>query len=248
MSWSPSRYGAEVGRRGAGVGRRGVGVGRRGAGVGRRGVGVGRRGAGVGRRGAGVGRHRGAVRSTAAAFVAGVCALALASCGWNVVGSARAGAGGPVRSTGGGAPTVRTNELVTPPGPEERAPVHASAAAALRAFAEGYINWDAADVAARLGRLADDSVGQARSAMQLAAAQTRADPELVRAGVANRGSVGAVAALAGEPNRYVVVTRESTTAAESSAYQGLAPAWHLTLATVARRGGGWVISGWQPQS
>lgn len=123
-----------------------------------------------------------------------------------------------------------------------------SAEAALANFAGTYINWTADDVKPRLLALATRCVGQARTALTLAAVQTGADRELRQAGISNRGTVEAVAALPGHDHRYVVVTRESTSATDSSAYQGLAAAWHLTVATVARRRGGWVVSGWQPQS
>lgn len=168
----------------------------------------------------------------------------------------RSGAGGTGRVTGTGTRaagaervtgTGAANEIPTPPGPLEHAPVAATPVAALRRFGTLYINWTAATVAARLASLAADSVGEARSAMLLAAAQTRADPELTRAGVANRGAVEAVAALPGGSG-WVVVTRESTSASASAAYAGLAPAWHLTLAQVSRRDGGWVVSAWQPEN
>jgi hypothetical protein len=97
--------------------------------------------------------------------------------------------------------------------------------------------------------LASTSIGQARSALQLAAAQTAGDYELKRGGIANSGTVEAVAPLTASPNQYVVVTRESTTATADAAYQGLRPAWHVTIATVARLPSrGWVLSGWQPES
>jgi hypothetical protein len=97
--------------------------------------------------------------------------------------------------------------------------------------------------------LAAHSVGQARSAMQLAAAQTAADYELQRGGIANSGTVEAVAPLRGRANQYVVVTRELTTATATTAYRGLRPAWHLAIATVAQpTPGEWVLSGWQPQN
>lgn len=124
-----------------------------------------------------------------------------------------------------------------------------SAIAAARAFAEAYINWNAETVSADLQRLAARSIGQARSAMELAAAQTAGDYELHRGGIANSGSVQAVAPLIGQPNRYAVVTREVTTATATTAYQGLQPAWHVTVATVARlSSGAWVVSGWQPEN
>ena len=69
----------------------------------------------------------------------------------------------------------------------------------------------------------------------------RQDYELQRGGIANSGTVEAVAPLPGRRDQYVVVTRERTTATDTTAYQGLRPAWHVALATVvrahARRGG-----------
>jgi hypothetical protein len=198
-----------------------------------------------------VGRwQRTALAATAAALVISGCALDIhppgattaVPAGQLMTGTGRTGTDGTAP------PAVTDNEVPTPPGPDERARVTRSAVTAVRDFALGYVNWDAADVKLRLRALAADSVGQARSAMQLAASQTGSDPELAQAGIANSGAVEAVAALAGGGDRYVVVTLESTTATDSSAYQGLAPAWHLTVATVARRGGGWVLSGWQPES
>lgn len=119
----------------------------------------------------------------------------------------------------------------------------------IRAFAELYINWDAQSVAAHMQALAAASVGQARSAMQLAAAQTSQDYELQRGGIANHGTVEAVAPLAGRGGRFVVVTLERTTATNTTAYDGLRAAWHVTIATVAAVGAGQlVLSGWQPES
>jgi hypothetical protein len=120
---------------------------------------------------------------------------------------------------------------------------------AVEVFADTYINWTAATVSARLGALAEVSVGQARSAMSLAAAQTAHDYELHRGGIANSGVVEAVARLPGSADRYAVVTRELTSATSGSTYRGLAPAWHVSLATVTPVTGGlWVLSGWQPES
>jgi hypothetical protein len=116
-------------------------------------------------------------------------------------------------------------------------------------FANAYINWTARSVAADMAALARQSVGQARSEMELAAAQTGSDYELQRGGIANSGTVEAVAPLGGPGKRYVVVTREQTTATATDAYQGLHPAWHVAVATVARLGPGrWAVSGWQPES
>lgn len=148
--------------------------------------------------------------------------------------------------------SVTSNEVPTPPPPDEQ-PVPGSAsetaAGAVRTFATAYINWTAATVKRVLVALAARSVGQARSAMSLAAAQTAGDYELHRGGIGNSGTVEAVAPLAHSRDEWVVVTRETTTATNSNAYAGLRPAWHVTIATVRRLGGaGWIVSGWQPQS
>jgi hypothetical protein len=146
------------------------------------------------------------------------------------------------------AQAARTHEVPTP-APPEHAPGGVSAAQEISRFATIYINWTAQSVATQMTELALASVGQARSEMALAAAQTGRDSQLHEAGIANSGTVEAVAALPGQLDRYVVVTCESTSATDTTAYQGLAPAWHVTIATVLelapRR---WVVSGWQPES
>ena len=143
-----------------------------------------------------------------------------------------------------------THELPTPhPRQTVAAPGAAGAEQAVRRFARAYINWTADSVGHDMSELAAASIGQARSALQLAAAQTAGDYELKRGGIANSGTVEAVAPLPASRNQYVVVTRESTTATADAAYQGLMPAWHVTIATVARvPSRGWVLSGWQPES
>lgn len=143
----------------------------------------------------------------------------------------------------------RTHEYPSPPAPRQRAIGVPTAVAAVRAFATAYINWSYATVAADLRRLAAASVGQARSAMALAAAQTAGDYELHRGEVSNRGTVEAVSPLPGHPGQYVVVTEELTTAAATTVYAGLQPAWHVAVATVGRQPDGeFAVSGWQPQS
>jgi hypothetical protein len=142
-----------------------------------------------------------------------------------------------------------THEYPAPAVSEQVASPSANAAAAVRRFAGAYINWNAGDVSAQMGALAQQSLGQARSALELAAAQTEQDYELQRGGVANQGTVEAVVALTGHPDQFIVVTRERTTATNTSAYQGLAPAWHVALATVSQVSPGhWAVSAWQPES
>jgi type IV pilus biogenesis protein CpaD/CtpE len=141
-----------------------------------------------------------------------------------------------------------THEYPEPAPPRQAASGSASAVGAVTAFATAYINWNADTVAADMQALAGQSVGQARSAMELAAAQTGSDYEVRRGGIANSGTVEAVAPLRGPPNRYVVVTRERTTATATNAYQGLQPAWHVAIATVVLVAPGrWAVSGWQPE-
>ncbi|HEY1509501.1 MAG TPA: hypothetical protein VGF93_10890 [Solirubrobacteraceae bacterium] len=147
------------------------------------------------------------------------------------------------------AQTQTTNEVPSPAPPQAAVAAAPTAVAAVRRFADAYINWTAQTVATDMRSLADESVGQARSAMQLAAAQTAGDYELKRGGIANRGSVEAVSLLPGERTRYVVVTRETTTATSTGAYQGLAPAWHVAIATVVQTPAGrWALNGWHPES
>jgi hypothetical protein len=143
-----------------------------------------------------------------------------------------------------------THEYPSPPPPRQTPTQNApTAIQAIRQFAAAYINWTAQTVAADMRSLAEQSIGEARSAMALAAAETAGDYELLRGGISNHGSVEAVAPLPGHQNQYVVVTLESTTATNTTAYQGLRPAWHVALASVAQqRPGAWVLSAWQPEN
>lgn len=142
-----------------------------------------------------------------------------------------------------------THEYPGPAPPQQSAPGSVSPAQAVAAFATAYVNWSAGTVAADMQALAARSVGQARAAMELAAAQTASDYELQRGGIANAGIVEAVAPLAGGSGQYVVVTLERTTASATDAYQGLRPAWHVALASVVRVSPRrWAVSAWQPES
>lgn len=143
-----------------------------------------------------------------------------------------------------------THEYPSPPAPPESAVGGAPApVTAIEEFATAYINWTAATVAGDMRTLAAESVGQARAAMTLAAADTAQDYELQRGGISNSGTVEAVAPLLGHPGQFVVVTRERTSATATTAYEGLQPEWHVTVATVVQLSPGrWVLSGWQPES
>jgi hypothetical protein len=176
----------------------------------------------------------------AAAAAAG---LALAGCGATAARHAARHPPSPVDQA------QATHEYPSPPPPRQRASGGwATPTSAVAAFVSGYINWDAGSVAADMRTLAARSIGQARSATQLAATETAGDYELQRGGVANSGTIEAVSPLAGHAGQFVVVTRELTTATATTAYQGLAPAWHVAIASVSELDGRWVVSGWQPQS
>ena len=142
----------------------------------------------------------------------------------------------------------RTHEVPTPaPRPTVAGGWH-SPAEAVQAFATAYVNWNYRTVALHLRVLSEVSVGQARSMLSMAAAQVGRDSELRRGQIANSGAVVAIGPVRGYSDQYAVVTRERTTAANTNAYQGLAPAWHVALATVTRVRGLWVLSAWQPES
>lgn len=141
-----------------------------------------------------------------------------------------------------------THELPTPHGRQTVAGGWKTPVQAVEVFAATYINWTATSVAGRLRALARVSVGQARAAVHQQASEVAADSELRHDGIANAGTVEAIGPLAGRAHRYAVVTRERTIATASDAYQGLAPAWHVAIATVTRTAHGlWVLSGWQPE-
>lgn len=190
-----------------------------------------------------------------------VLALVLAGCGLPPLPGTGGAAGPPERPSGSSrgaaaaaaatalATAQATHEYPAPPVFEQVSAPAGDPVAAVRAFARAYINWTTDSVSADMRALAAASVGQARSAMALAAAQTAADYELQRAGVTNQGTVEAVAPLAGATGRYAVVTLERTTATSTSAYQGLAPAWHVAVAAVTQVAPGrWAVSGWQPEN
>jgi hypothetical protein len=194
-------------------------------------------------------------------------AVGLSGCGLPVVGSASrprpnravatanatrtipVTAGPPAPSGGIVARAQRTHEIPTPAPAEKAAGGWRSPVQAVQVFAQWYINWTASTVATHLHLLSQVAVGQARSAMTLAAGQVGHDSSIALGGIANSGTVEAIAPVTGENDVYAVVTRERTTATHTSAYQGLRPGWHVTLATVTPIDGRlWTISGWQPEN
>ena len=181
--------------------------------------------------------------------------LSVAACGFqapgsppgSTVGAAASATGAAMAAAAGqagtsGAPSVPTKGK---PNPYDSA----LAGALLVVFGTQYINWNSHTVVADMRTLAEESVGQAHAAMELAAGETARDYELMRSGIANSGKVEAVAPLTNSGSRWVVVTLERTTAAHNSSYQGLAPAWHVIVCSVIRLAPGhWKVSVWQPVS
>jgi len=146
--------------------------------------------------------------------------------------------------------TPSANEVVVPikvrNSKSARAAAAATPVAAIERFARLYINWTHSTLADHQRQLAAISVGEASAMQARAAARTPADYELHRSRVANRGRIVALApARPARTGTYVVVTRERTLGART--YEGLAPAYHVTIATVQRLGGGWAVSQWRPQ-
>jgi hypothetical protein len=192
-----------------------------------------------------------------------VVAAAMAGCGLPLGGHGRhagaASVGGTTQIGVVASPTARlratvaqaqrTHEIPTP-APADKAPGGwRSPVQAVQVFAQWYVNWTADTVATHLHVLAQVAIGQARSAMTLAAGQVGHDSTIALGGIANSGTVEAIAPVTGERNVYAVVTRERTTATNTKAYQGLRPAWHVTLATVTKVFARlWTISGWQPEN
>jgi hypothetical protein len=190
---------------------------------------------------------RGAIRGCA---LIGMLVMGATGCGLGQPSGPRSTARAPSPEASAVSVAQTTHERPSPPpGPQTASGAAGTPAAAIRAFTSAYINWTADDVTQHMRWLAAGSVGQARSAMQLAAAQTAGDYELRQGGISNGGTIEAIAPQSGRKDRYVVVTLERTSATVSTAYQGLRPAWHLALATVVELSPGrWVLSGWQPES
>ncbi len=147
-------------------------------------------------------------------------------------------------------PAASANEVTVPtrPGPSRSALATAAPtqAKAIERFGDLYVNWRHDTLVNRQRELAAISIGEASSMQRRAAASTPADYELRRAKVANEGRIVALAPL--RPPRHgvwVVVTHERTTGERT--YDGLAPAYHVTIATVRQLDTGWVVSQWRPQ-
>jgi hypothetical protein len=123
-----------------------------------------------------------------------------------------------------------------------------SATTAIQRFAALYVNWTYRTIAEHRRALAAMAVGDAAAAQRRGAAQVQSDGELRIGKVENHGKIVSVARdrTARSADRYVVVTRETTTG--EGTYQGLPAGYHVTLATAARVSGGFAVSDWEPQT
>jgi hypothetical protein len=123
----------------------------------------------------------------------------------------------------------------------------ASPQAALARYAELYVNWTAATVAASQRQLAAISLRQARAQALQAATSLARDPELTNSAVSNTGTVVAIAPGQGAAaGLWVVVTREQTIG--KGDYAGLPPTLHVIYAQLTRTTNGWVVTRWQPET
>jgi hypothetical protein len=120
--------------------------------------------------------------------------------------------------------------------------------AALKRYAEMYINWTATSVAAIETDLASISIDSARAQALQAASSYRHDTTLLRSHVRNSGTVVAISRGEGAAalGAWVVVTRETTTG--KGEYQGLPAQLHVTYAQLKKCSAGWTVSSWSPQS
>jgi hypothetical protein len=134
----------------------------------------------------------------------------------------------------------------TPPSADAPVGVRGTPQAALAAFAGLYVNWDYRTLTSRQRELAGMSVGSARAAELQATASSRDDTTIAAAHIANSGTVLSISPEQGGAGTWVIVTREQTSG--SGDYEGLAAADHVTIARLARSGGGYAVSEWLPQS
>jgi hypothetical protein len=181
-----------------------------------------------------------------------------------------AGISNPYQSTGTKrTPTVTSTSTTTAPpdsgdpGPERGGTIPSSARAAqnklaigaasrspeaaLERYAELYVNWTAADVAAQQRELAAISLGQAKAQALQAAASAARDTQLLKSRVANGGSVVAITRGRGPAaGEWVLVTREQTTG--QGDYAGLPPTLHVLYAQLTDMANGWIVTRWQAEN
>ena len=157
--------------------------------------------------------------------------------------TAPADSGDPAPERGGTIPSsARAAQTKLAIGAASRSPE-----AALERYAELYVNWTAANVAARQRELAAISVGQARAQALQAAASAAHDTQLLKSRVADGGTVVAITRGRGPAaGDWVLVAREQTTG--QGDYAGLPPTLHVIYAQLAHTANGWIVTGWQAEN
>ena len=157
--------------------------------------------------------------------------------------TAPADSGDPAPERGGTIPSsarAAQNKLAT--GAARRSPE-----AALERYAELYVDWTAADVAARQRELASISLGQAKAQALQAAATAARDTQLLKSRVANSGNVVAITRGRGPAaGEWVLVTREQTSG--QGDYAGLPPTLHVIYAQLTDTASGWIVTRWQAEN
>lgn len=158
------------------------------------------------------------------------------------------------------APTTSTNGLASsspqnageppappPPSASAQAPldVQATSAKAIAAFAELYVNWTYRTLTEHQRTLAAMSVGAARLSESQAAASSQADTTIARGHIYNSGQIVSIARDLTSADSWVIVSREQT--GGDSQYEGLAAAYHVTIAKLASVPGGYAVEQWLPQ-
>lgn len=135
-----------------------------------------------------------------------------------------------------------------PPSPAAQAPagVQPTPTLALTAFARRYTNWTYRTLSADQRSLAAISVGAARLAERQAAVSSQGDTTIARGHIYNRGQLVSIARDLARAGWWVIVTREQT--GGDTQYEGLAAAYHVTIATLANVTGGYAVEQWLPQS
>jgi hypothetical protein len=107
---------------------------------------------------------------------------------------------------------------------------------ALTAFARRYTNWTYRTLSADQRTLAAMSVGAARLAERQAAASSQSDTTIARGHIYNQGQIVSIARDLASTNSWVIVTHEQT--GGDTQYEGLAAAFHVTIAHLASVPGG----------
>jgi riboflavin synthase alpha subunit len=113
-------------------------------------------------------------------------------------------------------------------------------------FARLYVNWTYRTLSSNQRTLAAMSVGPARMVERQAAAASSTDTTISRGHIYNTGQIVSIAHDLSHTEMWVIVTREQT--GGSTEYDGLQPAYHVTLAKLASVPGGYTVETWLPQT